>query len=278
MKGRKQQRKFSSDYLILLITFVLSILFLLLDTIGSLAFLRRGISFVADPIDYNANSLGTEVKDFLGIFVDLKNFKDEYNQMSIDIYEKDVENSFYTILREENDALKKQITLGDQKQEYVMAKVLGEEKSEFLRINKGEKDGIVVGDVVLLGNMYVGNVVVVDREGSLVRTPLNRASSLEVVVVSGSIDEVRSEKEVNILSKGVVKGSSGGIVIENMSMNSNLTNDDIVVVNDSRVGEYLVLGRLQDISENPAATSRSGYVEPIIDYEKLITVFVRVDF
>ena len=80
------------------------------------------------------------------------------------------------------------------------------------------------------------------------------------------------------MSKGVIKGSSGGIIIENMSMNSNLTNDDIVVVNDSRVGEYLVLGRLQDISENPAATSRSGYVEPIIDYEKLITVFVRVDF
>ncbi|NLB11773.1 hypothetical protein GX830_00125 [Candidatus Dojkabacteria bacterium] len=278
MKGRKQQRKFSSDYLILLITFVLSILFLLLDTIGSLAFLRRGISFVADPIDYNANSLGTEVKDFLGIFVDLKNFKDEYNQMSIDIYEKDVENSFYTILREENDALKKQITLGDQKQEYVMAKVLGDEKSEFLRINKGEKDGIVAGDVVLLGNMYVGNVVVVDSKGSLVRTPFNRATSLEVVVVSGSIERVRTKESVDILSKGVIKGSSGGIIIENMSMNSNLTNDDIVVVNDSRVGEYLVLGRLQDISENPAATSRSGYVEPIIDYEKLITVFVRVDF
>jgi cell shape-determining protein MreC len=278
MKGRKQQRKFSSDYLILLITFVLSILFLLLDTIGSLAFLRRGISFVADPIDYNANSLGTEVKEFLGIFVDLKNFKDEYNQMSIDIYEKDVENSFYTILREENDALKKQITLGDQKQEYVMAKVLGDEKSEFLRINKGEKDGIVAGDVVLLGNMYVGNVVVVDSKGSLVRTPFNRATSLEVVVVSGSIERVRAKESVDILSKGVIKGSSGGIIIENMSMNSNLTNDDIVVVNDSRVGEYLVLGRLQDISENPAATSRSGYVEPIIDYEKLITVFVRVDF
>ena len=278
MKGRKQQRKFSSDYLILLITFVLSILFLLLDTIGSLAFLRRGISFVADPIYYNANSLGTEVKDFLGIFVDLKNFKDEYNRMSIDIYEKDVENSFYTILRDENDALKKQITLGDQKQEYVMAKVLGDEKSEFLRINKGEKDGIVAGDVVLLGNMYVGNVVVVDSKGSLVRTPFNRATSLEVVVVSGSIERVRTKESVDILSKGVIKGSSGGIIIENMSMNSNLTNDDIVVVNDSRVGEYLVLGRLQDISENPAATSRSGYVEPIIDYEKLITVFVRVDF
>ncbi|HQA99288.1 MAG TPA: hypothetical protein PLG10_03595, partial [Candidatus Dojkabacteria bacterium] len=216
MKGRKQQRKFSSDYLILLITFVLSILFLLLDTIGSLAFLRRGISFVADPIDYNANSLGTEVKDFLGIFVDLKNFKDEYNQMSIDIYEKDVENSFYTILREENDALKKQITLGDQKQEYVMAKVLGDEKSEFLRINKGEKDGIVAGDVVLLGNMYVGNVVVVDSKGSLVRTPFNRATSLEVVVVSGSIERVRAKESVDILSKGVIKGSSGGIIIENM--------------------------------------------------------------
>ena len=278
MKNRKQQKKISTDYIILFTGIVLSILFLLLDTIGSLAFLRSGISYVMDPIDYNANAVGTEIRNYLETFVYLKDFRDEYNQMSIDIYEKEVESSFYAILQEENDALRKQISLRDQEQKYVMAKVLGEKESEFLRINKGEKDGIAAGDVVLLGNMFVGTVVVTDSKGSLVRTPLNRATSLEVVVVSGSIEEVRAKESTNILSKAVIKGSSEGIIIENMSMSSNLNNGDVVVVNDSRVGEYLVLGYLQDISENPAATSRSGFVEQIMNYEKLITVFVRVDY
>ncbi|MFA5634178.1 MAG: rod shape-determining protein MreC [Candidatus Dojkabacteria bacterium] len=278
MRNRKQQKKISSEYIILFVGIVLSIVFLLLDTIGSLGFLRNGISYIMDPIDFNANFLGTEVRSYLESFVSLKEFRDEYNRMSIDIYEKDVENSFYVILKEENEALKKQISLGEKDQKYVMAKVLREKDSKYLRINKGEKDGIAVGDTVLLGNMYVGTVVVIDNKGSLVRTPLHKGSSLEVVVVSGNIEEVRAKESTDILSKGVVNGSSEGIIIENMSMGSNLTNGDVVVVNDARVGEYLVLGYLQNISENPAATSRSGFVDPIIEYEKLITLFVRINF
>ena len=278
MKNRKQTKKISNDYIILFISIILSVLFLLLDTIGSLAFLRNGISYVMDPIDYHANFIGTESRDYFENLVYLDDFRDEFNQMSIDIHEKEVQNSFFVILQEENEALRKQISLRDQEQKYVMVKVLGDRDSEFLRINKGESDGIAVGDVVLLGNMFVGTVVVTDSRGSLVRTPINRATSLEVVVVSGNIDEIRAKESTDILSKGVIRGSSEGIVIENMSMSANLNNGDVVVVNDSRVGEYLVLGYLQDISENPAATSRSGFVEPIMDYEKLITVFVRVDF
>jgi hypothetical protein len=37
------------------------------------------------------------------------------------------------------------------------------------------------------------------------------------------------------------------------------------------------LGYLVGLSENPAATSRSGYVSPILDYDKLITVFVKTE-
>ena len=255
-----------------------SAMFLLLDTMGSLAFLRRGISYAMDPIDYNANFMGQEARTYLETFIYLKDFRDEYNQMSIDIYEKEVKSSFYAILEEENEALRKQIALRDVDQKYVMAKVLGDQDNELLRLHRGEKDGIAVGDIVVLGNMFVGTIVGVDSRGSLVRTPINRGSSLEVIVVSGSIEEVRATESTAILTKGVVKGSSDGIIIENMSMNADLKKDNIVVVNDPRVGEYLVLGYLQDISENPAATSRSGFVSPIVDYDKLITVFVRIDF
>jgi cell shape-determining protein MreC len=275
---KKKSKNLPNDYIILFAGIILSVLFLLLDMLGSLAFLRGGISYVMDPIDYNANFLGTEVREYLETFAYLKDFRDEYNQMSIDIYEQEVKTSFYTILQEENEALRKQISLRDQDQKYVMAKVLSNSDVDILRINKGESDGIAIGDVVHLGNMFVGIVVNVDSKGSSVRTALNRGSSLEVVVVSGNIEEIRTGESTNILSKGVVKGSSEGILVENMSMNANLENGNVVVVNDSRVGEYLVLGYLQDISENPAATSRSGFVSPVVNYEKLITVFVRIDF
>jgi cell shape-determining protein MreC len=274
---KKKSKDLPKEYTILLVGIIFSVLFLLLDMLGSLTFLRRGISYVMDPIDYNANFLGSGAREYLETFAYLKEFRDEYNQMSIDIYEQEVKTAFYAILQEENEALRKQISLREHEEKYVMAKVLSNADIDVLRINKGEKEGVAVGDVVHLGNMFVGIVVNVDSKGASVRTPLSRGSSLEVIVVSGDIEEIRSNESTNILSKGVVKGSSEGVLIENMSMSAKLENGNVVVVNDSRVGEYLVLGYLQDISENPAATSRSGFVLPVVDYEELITVFVKIE-
>ena len=159
-----------------------------------------------------------------------------------------------------------------------MAKVLNGEEYDFLRINKGESSGVVVGDVVTLGNMFVGIVTGVDRESSLVRLATNRSSNLEVIVVKKGVEEGKVREDISVLARGVVNGSADGIRIENIAMDADISNGDVVVVNDSKVGEYLILGYLVGLSENPAATSRTGYVSSIVDYNRLVTVFVRVTF
>jgi rod shape-determining protein MreC len=274
---KKNGKKISTEYVALLGGILLGVAFLLLDFLGAVSFLRVGISFAMDPVAYQGSSAGGVVREYLETFIKLNEFRDEYNELTIQVYEQEVESSFYALLKEENESLKKQIALGDLEQKYVMAKILGGIEEDFLRINKGRKDGVAVGDVVSLGHMYVGLIVRVDLQGALVRLATNKASNLEVVVVSGDLDLLRKIKDVKVLTKGIVKGSSDGIKVENMSMNASLQNGDIVVVNDPRVGQYLILGYLVGLSENPAATSRSGYVSPILDYDKLITVFVKTD-
>jgi rod shape-determining protein MreC len=274
---KKNGKKISTEYVALLGGILLGVAFLLLDSLGAVSFLRMGISFAMDPVAYQGSSAGGVVREYLETFIKLNEFRDEYNELTIQVYEQEVESSFYALLKEENESLKKQIALGDLEQKYVMAKILGGIEEDFLRINKGRKDGVAVGDVVSLGHMYVGLIVRVDLQGALVRLATNKASNLEVVVVSGDLDLLRKIKDVKVLTKGIVKGSSDGIKVENMSMNASLQNGDIVVVNDPRVGQYLILGYLVGLSENPAATSRSGYVSPILDYDKLITVFVKTD-
>jgi rod shape-determining protein MreC len=274
---KKNGKKISTEYVALLGGILLGVAFLLLDSLGAVSFLRTGISFAMDPVAYQGSSAGGVVREYLETFIKLNKFRDEYNELTIQVYEQEVESSFYALLKEENESLKKQIALGDLEQKYVMAKILGGIEEDFLRINKGRKDGVAVGDVVSLGHMYVGLIVRVDLQGALVRLATNKASNLEVVVVSGDLDLLRKIKDVKVLTKGIVKGSSDGIKVENMSMNASLQNGDIVVVNDPRVGQYLILGYLVGLSENPAATSRSGYVSPILDYDKLITVFVKTD-
>lgn len=275
---KKNTKKISIEYVVLLMGILLGIGFFLLDSLGAVNFVRTGISFAMDPVAYQGNLAGGTVREYLETFVRLNEFREEYNELSIKVYEQEVESSFYAVLKEENESLKKQVSLAELEQNYVMAKVLGGLKSDFLRINKGESEGVVVGDVVLLGNLYIGIIIRVDNQGSLVRLPTNKASNLEVAVVRGEVESLRMGEDIGILTKGVVKGSADGIRVENMSMSASLQNGDVVIVNDPRVGQYLVLGYLVGLSENPAATSRSGYVSPIFDYEKLITVFVRTDF
>ena len=273
---KKDSKKISIEYLALLGGIIFSVGLLILDSLGALFFLRSGISFVMDPVAYHGSYVGSEVKGYFETIGRLNEFRREYSELSMKVYEQEVASAFYSTLKEENEALKKQIALGDAEQKYVLAKVLSPRENNLMRINKGKDEGIAIGDVVVLGNMYIGLVVEVDEKGSLVRLPSNRGSSLEAIVIEGDIESVRNMDGVTILTKGVVEGAPDGIKIENMSMNASLKNGDTVVINDSRVGEYLILGNLVGLSENPAATSRTGYVSPIFDYDRLMTVFVII--
>lgn len=273
---KEDSKKISTEYLALLGGIIFSVGLLILDSLGALFFLRSGISFVMDPVAYHGSYVGSEVKGYFETIGRLNEFRREYSELSMKVYEQEVASAFYSTLKEENEALKKQIALGDAEQKYVLAKVLSPRENNLMRINKGKDEGIAIGDVVVLGNMYIGLVVEVDEKGSLVRLPSNRGSSLEAIVIEGDIESVRNMDNVTILTKGVVEGAPDGIKIENMSMNASLKNGDTVVLNDTRVGEYLVLGNLVGLSENPAATSRTGYVSPIFDYDRLMTVFVII--
>jgi len=274
---KKDSKKISIEYLVLLGGVVFSIGLLILDSLGALSFVRSVISFIMDPVAYHGSYVGQEASGYFETFGRLNEFRREYSELSMKVYEQEIDSAFYSTLKEENEALKKQIALGNTGQKYVLAKVLSPQENNFLRINKGREEGIAAGDVVILGNMYIGLVVEVDKKGSLVRLPSNRGSSLEVIVVEGDIESARNMENITILTKGVVEGAPDGIKIENMSMNASLKNGDTVIINDTRVGEYLVLGSLVGLSENPAATSRTGYVSPIFDYDRLIIVFVIIE-
>lgn len=272
------QEKSSREYLLVVFSLFAGLFFFLLDSVGFIKWLDEAISFVVTPVVYEGDRVGGVGREYLETFVDIKKFREEYNQLKVVMYEKDVENAFYALLEEENDSLKKQIALGNEDQKYIMSKVLSDREYDFIRINKGEKSGVANGDVVVLGNMFVGVVANAGESSSLVRLATSRNSNFEAVVVRGGVEEARLSEDLDVLSKGVVVGSPDGIRIENMSMNANLQNGDVVVLNDAKVGEYLILGYLVGLSENPAATSRTGYVSPILDYDDLITVFVIGNF
>jgi cell shape-determining protein MreC len=274
LKRKVSPIKGDRKYILPVIMITFSFFFVVLDNVGTLNFLRSGVSIVFEPISYISNKAGDSVSKYFDTFIRFSEYNKEFNDMKIALLENEIENSSYSLLVEENESLKKQLEIQEEDGRYVLAKTLSDDDVNVLRINKGLDDGVKEGSVVSFGNMFVGLIAEADSRGSLVKLPTSKSSYLEVIVLKSNDfnDNAR-----NILSRGVVVGASEGIRIENIPMGANVEDGDIVVVSDSKVGNYLVLGSLVSLSQNPAATSQFGYVSPFADYDGLMTVFVSID-
>lgn len=263
--------KNSKNWLSIPIIFVISMIIILFSSLGWLDTVTRGIGYVCDPIYTTSSSVANDIKEFFGTLTRISEFREEFNNMKLQIAEYEIQNLEYEQLKKENTDLKEQLELGNKKDIYVEATVLDHIETDSMIINVGLNDGILDGDVVVLGDSFIGIVIDVGQYTSKVRLPISKSSFLESYITSTA--ENSSQR---ILSKAVVSGSSDGIKIENIGMNSGVQNGDTVIVNDSKVGENLILGKLVGLSEDPATTTRSGYVSPIVDYYDLVNVFVRI--
>lgn len=183
--------------------------------------------------------------------------------------------TFSPIDQEEYVALKSGEKFVQINTKLLTAKVLNTSELGQIYINVGSKDGVVEGDIVSVGDVFLGICSQVDLNGSLVRLPTNRASSFEVIILSKEYS-LDTPLDSYIKSNGVVSGTLEGIKVENIGINADVSDGDLIVVRDERVGQLLKLGTLVGLSKNPASTSKSGFVSPIFDYSNLITVFVNI--
>ena len=264
-------KKDSKNWLSIPITFVISLTFILFSSLGWLDTISNVIGYICDPIYTTSSNMANSVKDFWGTLTEISQFREEFNDMKLQIANYEIQNLEYQKLKKENIDLKEQLNLGNRENSYIEATVLDHIETDFMIINVGLNNGVTNGDIVVLGNSFIGIVMDVGQYTSKVRLPISKSSFLEVYI--SSAQESSSQR---ILSKAVVSGSSDGIKIENIGMNSGVQNGDTVIVNDSKVGENLILGKLVGLSEDPATTTRSGYVSPIVDYYDLVNVFVRI--
>jgi cell shape-determining protein MreC len=250
------------------------VVLLLIDGLSGLSGVRKGISFVFEPIFSQANKAGSQVKEYFQTFINLGSFRTEFNDLKVEIYEKESQYANYLILKNENEALKQQIALGNKDAKYVIANVLRDDNVNILLIDQGSEEGIQQGDVVSLGNTFVGIVSGVDLNGSSVRLPSDENSYFQVVILKSGQENA---SKTNILSSGVIGGTPGGIKIENISMSSDVADGDMVYINDSKVGGFFALGYVVALSSNPASTYKTAFVSPILDYDTLMQVFVHAE-
>jgi rod shape-determining protein MreC len=252
------------------VAFIISLILTFFSVLGWLEGIGNSVAYVLDPIYATSSQMAGNTEDFFSTLINISSFREEYNQMKVEIAQYEIDNLEYQVLLNENKDLKEQLKLKEKGYKYIQAEVLDHIETDYMIINVGQHDGVEKDNIVLLGEAYVGIVIDVGQYTSKVRLPISKSSFLESYVISSN-----TESDQKILSRAVVSGSTDGIKIENIGMNSSVKNGDIVIVNDSKVGENLILGTVVGLSEDPAVTTRTGYVSPAVDYYDLVNVFVK---
>lgn len=240
--------------------------------------IKYPFSIVFNPVYVWGSSIGDSVDEWKKALLNASSYIKEFKDMEEENAKLKIDNAQRLIEYEEYISLKENSSIVIPERKYLESNILSYTKEGTLVINRGKKDGIKEGDIVVLGKVFIGTVSDINPNTSLIRLPFNNASSYEVVVIPSNIDlNVNNRVDSLIKSSGVVIGSIDNIKIENMGINSSVADGDTVLIRDERIGEVLILGTLIGVSKNPASTYKTGFVSPIFDYSNILTVFINIE-
>ncbi len=177
-------------------------------------------SFIVSIPEKKILDLNNIIKDHYRVYSNYLLVKEELNKLKSEKYE-------VKFLKSENERLKKTIDEYIYNSEELIAKVLIDKKSPFLKsiiVNKGSKDNIKLGMAVLDGNYLVGKIVEVNYSTSRALLISDLNSKIPVAIEPGNIQSILTgtgkqngkieymEIEININDKSIVYTSgSGGI-------------------------------------------------------------------
>ena len=189
-KGNKQ--RFS---LIALITFSILLIFLTRLNFTPLNYLKSGLNEVIYRVSFIASLPEQQLKNSISTFKKHYNLYNEYEKIfnELKVLEGEKYNSKY--LKSENDRLRKLIDEYVVNSKELVAKVLLDKNSPFLKsiiINKGSKDNITIGMAVLDGPYLVGKIVEVNYTTSRALLISDLNSKVPVAMEPGNILSIMS--------------------------------------------------------------------------------------
>lgn len=181
-------------------------------------------------------------------------------------------------LRDENAALRDQFqTENSNTKQLLPVRITGMPEflpgvslPEYLVIDRGIKDRIRVGQVVVYKDTLIGIVVHVNTSFSQVTLMTNAASAT-------------TARTMNTSALGVAKGlGNGEMILDNVTMSDHLEKDDMVVTNGDQKADGtgfpsgLVIGKITSVEKNPSAIFQKAKIASMVDISKLTTVFVII--
>ncbi len=250
---------------------LVSLLVTITGRLGFLGPLRDAAVGLSAPFEQGALSFSRTLRRETGFWFRLDDFRERHFQLEKKLSELEGRLSLLKEVERENSELREQLgsRLAQSGNEFLTAQVVGIGgwgTSSALAINRGDRQGIAEGSVVVSGNFLVGEVETTGPERSLVRLLTDPA--FEVAV----LDQDSPQR-----ARGIAQGEFGTYLL----MRGILPSEDIAVgdmiLTSGVEGSFppgLVVGRVSKVIGEESDALRSAEVETLFDPFRLEKVFI----
>ncbi len=253
---------------ILIITFFLLILGLL-DLINPV---RNVFQKFSTPVQFGLRRGAISLKDSLQLFYNLNQIRKE----NLDLLRENQELKSIVVdlkkAEEENFVLKEQLELKGKERfdkELILASVMGNSKDltgTSLVIDKGNRQGIKIGDNAILGNYLIGRIKEVSGERSVLE--LTTSSQVSMTVVNN---------ELNSHAEGLARGELGTSIRVSKLLPGDQVAEGDVFITSGKDGNFLpgfIVGQVTEINFGASDPLKSALLSSMVDFSRLEKAFV----
>lgn len=248
--------------------FILAIFCLLLISLGKSGFFRpleSGAEKITTPIKMSLYRLGQGINDGLITVRDLwgvQSLRRENEKLKKTILASQDLVLRIKVLEEENLALRQQLEAPlPPEMKFLPAKTLG--LIRYLTLDKGEEDGVILGQTVVSGNFLVGKIRIVTPRTSQVLLPIDPDSLIPV-------------RTIKTAGLGLLTGEFGTKAsLDKVLQSDRLEKDDLLVTTgEAGYRRDLLVGKIGNIVKNEVEPFQKAEVSLLLDYSRLENVFI----
>jgi rod shape-determining protein MreC len=252
----RERKRFLPTVLILLVA---SIVLLSLSIFGFLDGARRVVESFSTPLQRSVFGLaGAGSKD-----EELARLREENRKLSLRIVDQVANEREIAALRDQFKAV------SPAPSSLLPVNIIGR-RANTLTIDKGERDGVSKGDVVVYEDNLVGVVDTASAYASIVKIVTHEDISFTAETLEGE-------------SSGVVKGQGSDLIFDNVVLTEKIEKGNIIVTrgDTDASGEGvlpgLIVGRIGNVHKNASDLFQSAEIESLVDFGMLRMVFILTD-
>lgn len=253
---------------------VASLLLLLISFIGFYKPLYSYLDYLFSPLQFGLNTTANNIRDFTSFYSNLNEVRRDNIRLIEDNLILESRVGELKRLEEENTLLREQLKvqsnfIKDKKE--LLVNIMGnptDVTSATVIIDKGARNGISVGDNVIVGNFLIGRVTQVFDIKSVVQ--LITSPDLNITVYNLDSPEK---------TEGIVTGRHGfSVMVEKILPSERLLPGDMFATSGKDGNFYpgLYIGKVTQVNEDASQPLKSATLQTIIDYKRIDSAFVLV--